>query len=949
MSDTNLLHMDLLRPSCCYIYSVDKEISPICSELAATENYEPYFTSCDHLDHYVPNYVNKSICDITCFLPVVHPDVNVPLLNSYLFEMDHHLLNCIHVPYHSHVPNCTNIDMLNTFEAGIFPAPQIVPDCLSQYVPFLNVNNVGNTLYANNEVCKPFLPDSTFEPVTTNFNNNNVVTNSSLPSSKLEPVINLSSFQLTPAMISLLSKGLTFCPTPPAADRYTLRKDLDKFHTSLRRKQFFEKSTLSTLDLNSTDLIIPDTPSDDEDEPFDHFKFKLPSTWSPMGPFHLESYITLNEFALNKHTLPAPSRQNLSSDEKKALAELEKAHDIIIKPADKGSAVVIQNLEDYLKEGYRQLNDPAFYVETKDDLTHLHNELITQLVTHLAEHEQISEKCSSYLINKSPRTPQLYLLPKIHKNKTPVPGRPIVSANNSPTERISQLADFFLQPLVQTTKSFVKDTTDFINKIEALPPLTPDSLLCTIDVCSLYTNIPNDEGITACQSILNKYRRTTQAPSNETIIHLLEYVLYMNNFDFNDKHYLQVGGTAMGTKVAPSLANIFMANFEDTHVYPYPTKPAIWLRYIDDIFMVWNHGNESLNQFLTHLNLCHKTIKFTSDISPESINFLDTTIKIDTNRKLYTDLYCKPTDSHNYLLYESAHPKHIKRSLPYSQFLRIRRICSKLDDFDRNAASIAQHFIRRNYPPHQIEDALIKVRRKSREELLLPPTKPTKQGFSPDLYLISTFDPETTPLKDIVLENWPLLGRTNNTDTIFSKRIIHGYRRNKNLKDTLVHAKIPKPPVNPKTLLSRSLDRRCKAKNCRYCPKLDKTGKITCTTTGKIYTSKHHITCNSNNVIYCITCTKCLSQYVGQTKNSIKERFKAHFYSIKEPNKSNTVVGRHFSSPDHEGLSNVTIHVLDFILSPSESPASQRQRDDTERTWIHKLVSTAPYGLNVAD
>ena len=86
--------------------------------------------------------------------------------------------------------------------------------------------------------------------------------------------------------------------------------------------------------------------------------------------------------------------------------------------------------------------------------------------------------------------------------------------------------------------------------------------------------------------MLDKHRPSERAPSNESITHLLEHVLYMNNFDFNDKHYLQVGGTAMGTKVAPSFANIFMAHFEDKWVYSHKTQPLIWLRYIDDIFMI---------------------------------------------------------------------------------------------------------------------------------------------------------------------------------------------------------------------------------------------------------------------------------------------------------------------------------------------------------------------------
>jgi hypothetical protein len=516
-----------------------------------------------------------------------------------------------------------------------------------------------------------------------------------LSGQNLGPVINLSNFVLTQPMLDLLSKGLNFCPTPETPERSCLRRDLDKFHVSLRRKLFFDRSSGSDTEVNQT--ILAQNQSNllfEEDNPFDHFKFKKPSTWNPPAPHQLEAFITLNEFKLNEYRFQTSPHSNLEDKERKALAELSRAKGIIIKPADKGSAVVIQDLDDYINEGLRQLSDPVFYRETKDDLTNLHNGLICNLIDYLVEHNEISKKCGNYLRNLSPRTSQLYLLPKIHKKKVPMPGRPIVSANNSPTEKISELADFFLKPLVQTTKSYVKDTTDFINKIETVPALSTDTLLCTIDVTSLYTNIPNKEGIEACKRILDLHRSPDDKPSNENIIHLLEYVLYMNNFDFNGKHYLQVGGTAMGTRVAPSFANIFMADFESKWVYTYPKQPTIWLRYIDDIFLIWDHGREELDNFIHHLNSCHNTIKFTAEISASNIPFLDTKVQVDTDRKIYTDLYCKPTDAHNYLLFTSSHPKHLMRSRPYSQFLRLRRICSKIEDFDKNAIMIGHHFLR---------------------------------------------------------------------------------------------------------------------------------------------------------------------------------------------------------------------------------------------------------------
>ena len=137
----------------------------------------------------------------------------------------------------------------------------------------------------------------------------------------------------------------------------------------------------------------------------------------------------------------------------------------------------------------------------------------------------------------------------------------------------------------------------------------------------------------------------------------------------------------MGTKLAPSFANIFMGWFEDGFVYTYKLQPLLWKRYIDDIFIVWQHGENELDEVVRHLNDQHKTIKFTKESSSQSINFLDITVKFTHDDKITTTLYCKPTDSHNYLLYSSEHPRHLLKGIPYSQFLRVQRICSDILDF----------------------------------------------------------------------------------------------------------------------------------------------------------------------------------------------------------------------------------------------------------------------------
>ena len=80
----------------------------------------------------------------------------------------------------------------------------------------------------------------------------------------------------------------------------------------------------------------------------------------------------------------------------------------------------------------------------------------------------------------------------------------------------------------------------------------------------------------------------------------------MNNFEFENNHYLQLHGTPMGTKIAPPYANLFMVDLEQKILSQSPLKPLVWWCYIDDVFMIWPHGEEKLNEFVNLLNSSHE-------------------------------------------------------------------------------------------------------------------------------------------------------------------------------------------------------------------------------------------------------------------------------------------------------------------------------------------------------
>ena len=133
-----------------------------------------------------------------------------------------------------------------------------------------------------------------------------------------------------------------------------------------------------------------------------------------------------------------------------------------------------------------------------------------------------------------------------------------------------------------------------------------------------------------------------------SLVELAELVLKNNIFNFNERTLKQKRGTAIGRKFAPPYSILFMTELEEKILETVDNKPYLWWRYTDDIFFIWEHREEKLRNFIETLNEIHPTIKFTTEWSQKSMNFLDVTVSL-INGQIETDLYVKPTDSHQYL------------------------------------------------------------------------------------------------------------------------------------------------------------------------------------------------------------------------------------------------------------------------------------------------------------
>ena len=211
-----------------------------------------------------------------------------------------------------------------------------------------------------------------------------------------------------------------------------------------------------------------DFPVDGSSESEDDNKIPLPrfkknSSWIPKPSKNtsLESFIDLvtndGQTAANTNI---PTHSNLTPAEKGAIQELKERDDIVIKPADKCSAVVVMDKVDYLEEANRQMTDERFYKTLDTDHTEEFSTKITQELKIMKENSHIDKNTFHFLKPNKTKAGRFYQLPKIHKvNK---PGRPIVSANGHPTEKISKFVDFYLRLHVEALPSHLKDTTDYL-------------------------------------------------------------------------------------------------------------------------------------------------------------------------------------------------------------------------------------------------------------------------------------------------------------------------------------------------------------------------------------------------------------------------------------------------------------------------------------------------------
>ena len=175
----------------------------------------------------------------------------------------------------------------------------------------------------------------------------------------------------------------------------------------------------------------------------------------------------------------------------------------------------------------------------------------------------ITDKVADGLKLSVPRTLRFYITPKIHKSGNQ--GCLAIRSFNCHTVIISKYIDNHLQSVVKQIPSYIKDTNDFINIINGVRNIPPNSYLVTMDVKSLNSNTPTSEGIAAVKNAYNSYPKISIA--NKVITSFPVVILTLNNFIFNCKHDVN-----QIMRDCQHYANILMASFESEYLPIYKRK-----------------------------------------------------------------------------------------------------------------------------------------------------------------------------------------------------------------------------------------------------------------------------------------------------------------------------------------------------------------------------------------
>ena len=360
------------------------------------------------------------------------------------------------------------------------------------------------------------------------------------------------------------------------------------------------------------------------------------------------------------------------------------------------------------------------------------------------------------------------------------------------------------------------------------------------------------------------------------------------------------------------------------------------------------------------MNTLHPTIKFDSQAqySTESLDFLDVTVS-RVGDKLKTDLFTKATDTHQFLEFSSCHPYHTKRSIPYSQTLRLRRICSENEDLFKRVGELKGYLKSRGYDMNMVEKQVFEAMKISRDEALQEHEQ--RNSNNERDVLVTTYHPALSQkVFKILKNNHNILSLGEDHKEIFPDIPMVSFRRAKSLKDILVRAMVKTQSNEP------NMCQGCNGRsNCEVCSILVNSSQFSNMDKSRTFDiRKGTLNCNTDKVVYLMTCNICHKQYVGKSLpifrkryNNYKSKFRKYYNAARDGTlqKSKLLIpqahlhqhflehiGDNFIKNGKEDWSFWSFQIIDRSFNSEKLL-------ERENFWIYKLKTMYPAGLNVRE
>ena len=647
----------------------------------------------------------------------------------------------------------------------------------------------------------------------------------------IEPIKNFSNRSLTNDEYEALSNGLDYVQ-----------------HTT----KYDQKTFISNMECLFVNLLGHCTDKHDYEEIDSNKPIEYKMT--PQQLQYASKMRSICENFKSKSQKPPSKHQATKLKARKILKSLSKDKTIYITRPDKGRGVVIMNRTDYINKMNTIVNDPSTFKQIHDDPTIKQEDKLNRKLRQLKQSGFITEEEYQYCRPTGSQPARIYGLPKVHKDGLPL--RPILSASGTFNYKLAKLLVRRLSHL-RKYPTIITDTFSFADQLRKININLKKHRLISFDVVNLFTNIPLQETINnilaelygaSCECPLKTTRqrvnnsiRCKTCQNRINMKWLLEIATTETHFHFNGKIYLQINGVAMGSPLAPLLADIFLIHLEKQVMNDLKDNGLVyWRRYVDDSFAIIQ-DTADIEKLKHILNRVHPTIQFTHEEKEHLLPFLDINITRTPNNKEHEQLsmtvYRKPTYTGLMLKWSSFVPQHYKKNALSSMIYRAIRICTSYTLLHKELMFIKQVATANGYPlnyiEHKIRMTLNRWHQQGKTKLAQHLTTDTSH----------TNDPRSSEMKDektkkqVLLVDIPYVGKPTK---MLEKRLINLAAQ---IKPQVNLQPIPRPPPSIQTLFPRK------------CP-----------------VPKHL----QSGIVYEIRCNNCNASYIGKTKRQAIRRIEEH-------------------------------------------------------------------------